>query len=51
MTGRQPAGGATALRLVLGKRLQDLREAAGMSFEDAARALDVTHATDRKSVV
>jgi transcriptional regulator with XRE-family HTH domain len=48
VTGRQPAGGATALRLVLGKRLQDLREAAGMSFEDAARALDVTHATIRR---
>ncbi|MDT0308703.1 helix-turn-helix transcriptional regulator [Streptomyces sp. DSM 44917] len=44
-----PAGGAaTVLRLVLGKRLQDLREAAGLTFEEAARALDVTHATIRR---
>ncbi|MFI0719780.1 helix-turn-helix domain-containing protein [Streptomyces sp. NPDC021224] len=34
--------------MVLGKRLQDLREQAGMSFEQAGRALDVTHATIRR---
>ncbi|MER8161916.1 helix-turn-helix transcriptional regulator [Streptomyces sp. NPDC094472] len=43
------AGGApTVLRVVLGKRLQDLREKAGLSFEQAGRALDVTHATIRR---
>lgn len=43
------AGGApTVLRVVLGKRLQDLREKAGLSFEQAGRALDVTHATVRR---
>jgi transcriptional regulator with XRE-family HTH domain len=43
------SGGApTVLRVVLGKRLHDLREDAGLSFEDAARALDVTHATIRR---
>jgi transcriptional regulator with XRE-family HTH domain len=36
------------MRVVLGKRLQELRERAGLSFEDAARALDVTHATIRR---
>ncbi|WP_407703437.1 helix-turn-helix domain-containing protein [Streptomyces triticirhizae] len=34
--------------MVLGRRLQDLREAAGLSFEEAGRALDVTHATIRR---
>jgi len=34
--------------MVLGKRLQDLREKAGLSFEQAGRALDVTHATIRR---
>ncbi|MDT3399965.1 helix-turn-helix transcriptional regulator [Streptomyces sp. B1866] len=43
------AGGApTVLRVVLGKRLQVLRERAGLSFEQAGRALDVTHATIRR---
>ncbi|GAA2373212.1 helix-turn-helix domain-containing protein [Streptomyces sparsogenes] len=43
------AGGApTVLRVVLGKRLQDLREKAGLSYEQAGRALDVTHATIRR---
>ncbi|MDX3228468.1 helix-turn-helix transcriptional regulator [Streptomyces sp. ME19-01-6] len=43
------AGGApTVLRVVLGKRLQDLREKAGLSYERAGRALDVTHATIRR---
>ncbi|UCM91570.1 helix-turn-helix domain-containing protein [Streptomyces marincola] len=48
MAGGQVSGAATVLRLVLGKRLQDLREAAGVSFDEAARALDVTHATIRR---
>ncbi|MDT0347098.1 helix-turn-helix domain-containing protein [Streptomyces litchfieldiae] len=48
MASGQASGAATVLRLVLGKRLQDLREAAGISFEEAARALDVTHATIRR---
>ncbi|MBM9439689.1 helix-turn-helix domain-containing protein [Actinacidiphila bryophytorum] len=34
--------------MVLGKRLQDLREQAGISLEEAGRALDVTHATIRR---
>ncbi|MGP4112648.1 helix-turn-helix domain-containing protein [Streptomyces sp. 4N509B] len=34
--------------MVLGRRLQVLRERAGLSFEEAARALDVTHATIRR---
>ncbi|WP_439333160.1 helix-turn-helix domain-containing protein [Streptomyces zhaozhouensis] len=34
--------------MVLGRRLHDLREAAGLTFEDAGRALDVTHATVRR---
>jgi transcriptional regulator with XRE-family HTH domain len=42
------SGAPTVLRVVLGKRLQDLRERAGLSYEDAARALDVTHATIRR---
>jgi transcriptional regulator with XRE-family HTH domain len=43
------AGGApTVLRVVLGKRLQDLREKAGLSYERAGRTLDVTHATIRR---
>jgi transcriptional regulator with XRE-family HTH domain len=48
VAGGQASGAATVLRLVLGKRLQDLREGAGASFDDAARALDVTHATIRR---
>jgi transcriptional regulator with XRE-family HTH domain len=43
------SGGApTVLRLILGKRLQHLREKAGISYEAAAGALDVTHATVRR---
>jgi transcriptional regulator with XRE-family HTH domain len=36
------------MRIVLGKRLQVLREQAGLSYEQAAEALDVTHATIRR---
>ncbi|CCB77641.1 MULTISPECIES: helix-turn-helix domain-containing protein [Streptomycetaceae] len=43
------AGSApTVLRVVLGKRLAELRERAGIGYEAAARALDVTHATIRR---
>jgi transcriptional regulator with XRE-family HTH domain len=35
-------------RVVLGKRLQDLRERAGLSIEQAAAALDVNQATIRR---
>ncbi|RBM16680.1 transcriptional regulator [Streptomyces sp. PT12] len=48
VAGGQVSGAATVLRLVLGRRLQDLRDAAGISFEEAGRALDVTHATIRR---
>ncbi|WP_431961643.1 helix-turn-helix domain-containing protein [Actinacidiphila sp. bgisy160] len=34
--------------MILGKRLHDLREKAGYSYEQAARELDVTHATVRR---
>ncbi len=44
----RPGGAPTVLRMVLGKRLQDLREQAGISLEQAGRALDVTHATVRR---
>lgn len=48
MTEPRPANAPTVLRMVLGKRLQDLRERAGLSYEDAAAALDVTHGTIRR---
>lgn len=48
MPERAASGAPTALRVVLGRRLQDLREAAGLSFAEAAAALDVTHATIRR---
>ncbi|MBF6043785.1 helix-turn-helix domain-containing protein [Streptomyces sp. NRRL B-1677] len=44
----RPAGAPTVLRVVLGKRLHDLREKAGLSYEEAGRALDVTHAIVRR---
>ncbi|GHG47614.1 helix-turn-helix domain-containing protein [Streptomyces griseocarneus] len=48
MADSRPAGAPTVLRVVLGKRLHDLREKAGLSYEEAGRALDVTHATVRR---
>lgn len=42
MTQAQSASAATVRLLVLGKRLRDLREAAGKSFEDAAACLGVS---------
>jgi len=44
----RPGGAPTVLRVVLGKRLRDLRESAGLSYEQSGRALDVTHATIRR---
>lgn len=48
VTEARSAGAPTVLRVVLGRRLQDLREKAGLSFQEAGRALDVTHATIRR---
>ncbi|MET8676577.1 helix-turn-helix transcriptional regulator [Streptomyces sp. NPDC004647] len=48
MADTRSGGAPTVLRVVLGKRLQDLREKAGLTYEDAGRALDVTHATIRR---
>ncbi|MFC0598636.1 helix-turn-helix domain-containing protein [Streptomyces palmae] len=48
MADMRPGGAPTVLRVVLGKRLQDLREKAGLSYEEAGSALDVTHATIRR---
>lgn len=38
----------TVLRMVLGKRLRHLREQAGVSFDEAARAIEVTPLTVRR---
>ncbi|MDQ1032557.1 transcriptional regulator with XRE-family HTH domain [Streptomyces umbrinus] len=38
----------TVLRMILGKRLQELRQAAGVSLEDAAKALHVKPLTIRR---
>ncbi|MFF3420920.1 helix-turn-helix domain-containing protein [Streptomyces sp. NPDC002698] len=48
--GENRSGGSapTVLRLVLGKRLRHLREQAGVSFEEAARAIEVTALTVRR---
>ncbi|NJP44299.1 helix-turn-helix domain-containing protein [Streptomyces sp. PRB2-1] len=48
MMDPRPGGAPTVLRMVLGKRLQDLREQAGITYEQAGRELDVTHATIRR---
>lgn len=49
MSENRPGGSApTVLRMVLGKRLRQLRERAGVSFEDAARAIEVTALTVRR---
>lgn len=45
---RSGSGAPTVLRVVLGKRLQQLREKAGLTYEQAGRALDVTHVTVRR---
>ncbi len=48
VTDARASGAPTVLRVVLGKRLADLREKAALSYEQAAAALDVTHATVRR---
>ncbi len=49
MSENRSGGSApTVLRMVLGKRLRHLREQAGVSFEDAARAIEVTPLTVRR---
>lgn len=48
MREARSGGAPTVLRVVLGKRLHDLREHAGLSYEEAGTALDVTHATVRR---
>ncbi len=45
---RSGGSAPTVLRMVLGKRLRHLRERAGVSFEDAARAIEVTSLTVRR---
>jgi transcriptional regulator with XRE-family HTH domain len=45
---RTGGGAPTVLRVVLGRRLQHLREKCGLSYEEAGQALDVTHATVRR---
>jgi transcriptional regulator with XRE-family HTH domain len=45
---RSGGSAPTVLRLVLGKRLRHLREQAGVSFEEAARAIEVTALTVRR---
>ncbi|MET9894625.1 helix-turn-helix transcriptional regulator [Streptomyces sp. NPDC006465] len=49
MSENRSGGSApTVLRMVLGKRLRHLRERAGVSFEEAARAIEVTPLTVRR---
>jgi transcriptional regulator with XRE-family HTH domain len=45
---RSGGSAPTVLRIVLGRRLRTLREQAGVSFEDAARAIEVTPLTVRR---
>ncbi|NED87536.1 helix-turn-helix domain-containing protein [Streptomyces sp. SID11233] len=45
---RSGTSAPTVLRMILGRRLQDMRLAAGASLEDAARALRVTPLTIRR---
>lgn len=45
---RSSGGAPTVMRMVLGRRLQDLRERAGFTYEEAGAALDVTHSTIRR---
>ncbi|MFD0307440.1 helix-turn-helix domain-containing protein [Streptomyces sp. NPDC127119] len=49
MSDNRSGGSApTVLRMVLGRRLRHLREQAGISFEDAARTIEVTPLTVRR---
>lgn len=48
MTEAPPSGGPTALRMILGKQLQALREKAGLSYEEAADAIFASSWTIRR---
>ncbi|HEV7626338.1 MAG TPA: helix-turn-helix transcriptional regulator, partial [Streptomyces sp.] len=50
MTDALPSGSSapTVLRIILGKRLKELREASGLRLEAAAKALRVNHLTIRR---
>ncbi|OEU87027.1 XRE family transcriptional regulator [Streptomyces abyssalis] len=50
MTDALPTGSSapTVLRIILGKRLKELREAAGIRLDAAAKALSVNHLTIRR---
>jgi transcriptional regulator with XRE-family HTH domain len=48
MTGTWPDGSPTVLRMILARQLQALREKAGMSHEQAARAIDSSESTIRR---
>ncbi|OEV12940.1 helix-turn-helix domain-containing protein [Streptomyces nanshensis] len=50
MSGALPSGqtAPTVLRIVLGKRLRELREGRGLGLSDAARVLDVNQLTVRR---
>jgi transcriptional regulator with XRE-family HTH domain len=48
MTGTWPEGSPTVLRMILARQLQVLRETTGMSFEQAARAIDSSESTIRR---
>lgn len=50
MTDALPSGSSapTVLRIILGKRLKELREAAGLRLDEAAKALSVNHLTIRR---
>ncbi|MFF4756500.1 helix-turn-helix domain-containing protein [Streptomyces sp. NPDC002514] len=42
------SGAPSVLRMILGKQLEELRSRAGLSFEDAAAAIGVSHSTIRR---
>lgn len=48
MAESRTGGAPTVLRVVLGRRLRELRRRAGLTYDRAAAALDVTHATVRR---
>ena len=48
MTEALLGSGPTALRMVLGRQLQALRERAGLSYEEAGAAIYVSHSTIRR---
>lgn len=49
MTAETDWGGApSVLRMILGRQLEDLRTRAGLSYEEAGRAIGVSHSTIRR---